>query len=145
MIFSGSNAINGKEVSHIDLILNGLIPKVKRSLELIIKSQTRRLSGRYRVGYPYAIQPKRTARGLLDVKIHIDHKWRETRLCPGVILVSEEDAWAEGGYTPRVYEDLFEKMYPKWTNRWAYVFHPVIINKALLWEQFLLLKKRKFR
>ena len=128
MIFSGSNVINGKEVSHIDLILNGLILKGKRSPELIIKSQTRRLSGRYIVGRLYAIQPKRTAKGLSDVKIHIDYKWRETRLCPGVILVSKEEAWAEGGYTPQAYENLFEKMYPGWTNRWAYEFHPVQVS-----------------
>ena len=126
VIFSGSKNINGRKIHHIEMILNGLVPEKRK--EFIIKSQTRRLSDRYIVGHEYSIQSKRTARVIPGIKIHIDHKWKETK----GISITKEDAWAEGGYTPQEYEDLFERMYPGWKTRWAYVFHPVFTDHISL-------------
>ena len=36
--------------------------------------------------------------------------------------ISKEDARAEGLYVPKEYEELYEKMYPSWRERWAYEF-----------------------
>ena len=36
--------------------------------------------------------------------------------------ITKNNALAEGGYTQFEYEDLYEKMYPGWTERWAYWF-----------------------
>ena len=87
------------------------------------KTQTRRDSDRYKVGKFYAVQPCRTCKGIPDGKILITAKRHEQRSDwpPGWRILRVE-AKAEGGYTPKAYEELYEKMHPDWTERWAYLF-----------------------
>ena len=47
-----------------------------------------------------------------EVKTHF-HKW---------YYVLEDEALAEGGYTPSEYEELYEKMHPDWKVRYSYLF-----------------------
>ena len=82
------------------------------------KTQTRRDSDRYEVGKTYSIQPCRTCRGITGGRIRIVQK-REEICCE---LISSEDAKAEGGYTPEEFERLYDKLHPKWLNRFAYTF-----------------------
>ena len=98
MIFSIGN--------HIELIVKGL------------KTQTRRQSDRYEVGKLYSIQPERTAKAIPQGKIRILEKLRE----PWPYTISINDAKAEGGYTPQKFEQLYEKIHPKWHQRFAYTF-----------------------
>jgi len=90
------------------------------------KTQTRRSSGRYEVGKFYAIQPTRTSKAIPDGKILIIKKQKEYRIDG----ISDFDAKAEGGYTPKEYEILYEKMHPFWNTRYAYTF--MFIKKELL-------------
>lgn len=91
---------------HIEQIKNGT------------KTQTRRPSDKYRVGNFYAIQPGRGKPGITDGKILILAKRRETNK----LMIMPDEARAEGGYTPRQYEKLYDKMYPGWVERWSYLF-----------------------
>jgi len=98
MIFAKAN--------HIELIKQG------------VKTQTRRQSGKYRVGHLYSIQPCRTCKGIPDGKIRITEKYAEWFPHP----ISHKDAQAEGEYTPREYEQLYQQMYPDWGIRYVYMF-----------------------
>lgn len=87
-------------------------------IQLGYKTQTRRPSGKYQLGKTYAIQPGRGKKGIPEGRICIINKWEES----WNQLVTGEEANAEGRYTVREYEDLYEKMYPSWEWRWAYEF-----------------------
>jgi hypothetical protein len=91
---------------HVEQIVNG------------VKTQTRRDSDRYEVGKTYAIQPFRTAKADSRGRILITHKWLETWFDH----IHPVDAYAEGCYTVREYEALYEKLHPRWDERWAYEF-----------------------
>jgi len=96
---------------HVDMIRNGT------------KTQTRRLNrGIYQVGGDYAVQRKRGVKAELDIRIVIDAITHEYK---GAIPISNEDAWAEGGYTPEEYEKTFRELNPKWDGwaRWVFEFH----------------------
>ena len=41
---------------------------------------------------------------------------------PALWHILKWQAEEEGGYTPEEYEDLYEKMYPGWEIRYAYIF-----------------------
>ena len=124
MIFSGTSP-NGKK--HFDMVLDGS------------KTRTTRLSDRYKEGKDYAIQPKRTKEGIKGYRIVIDKKREERCPLPGMVtggyfrreLISKKDAIKEGGYTPEVFEEVFEKIFPKWDGRkrWAYEFHVIEVRK----------------
>lgn len=83
-----------------------------------VKTQTRRSSGRYKLGRKYSIQPGRTQKGILEGKIIIIDKTLE--VWPFVIRL--DDAKAEGGYTPEEFEKLYRMMHPNWGERYAYTF-----------------------
>ena len=117
---------------HIDMIRNGLsyIPPASvlyHPMPLrIIKTQTRRLNrGAYKVGKDYAVQRKRGVKAEPDIRIVFDRIWGD------IDYISNEDAWAEGGYTPMEFEELFRKLNPKWDRflRWAFEFHVVEVQK----------------
>ena len=119
MIFSGVNPDGRK---HFDMVLEGT------------KTRTTRLSDRYQRGKDYAIQPKRTKKGIESYRIVIDKKRKECRGLTYVgigFLITPKDAKAEGGYTPEEFEEVFRKLHPKWDGRerWAYVFHVVEVRK----------------
>lgn len=95
------------EADHISQIIAGT------------KWQTRRSSLRYQVGKTYSIQPKRTAKGIQEGRIRIIEAHTELK---GINIISRSDALAEGKYTPREYEKLYEKLNPNWVSRWAYTF-----------------------
>lgn len=97
----------------------GSIEKIKNRT----KTQTRRPTDRYEVGKTYAIQPKRTAKGIPDGRVKILRKITERSNI--FFTISTYDAFKEGGYTPEEFESLYEKMYPKWTTRYAYKFEYV--------------------
>jgi len=87
------------------------------------KTQTRRPSDKYKVGSLYAVQPGRGQHGIPEGKILIRAKIVEEKHSnPMWYRVLPDAAKAEGGYTPEEYEALYEKMYPGWTTRWAYLF-----------------------
>jgi hypothetical protein len=103
------------------------------------KTQTRRPSDRYGVGRVYAVQPGRGRHGIPDGKIHIVAKIREWKPdlddLPRAAIFARQwrqaeagypiwklYAQAEGGYTPEEFEELYEEMYPGWTERYAYSF-----------------------
>ena len=87
------------------------------------KTQTRRTSDRYEIGKFYAVQPCRTCKGIPDGKILITAKRLEQKSDwpPGWRILPVE-AKAEGGYSPKAYEELYEEMHPGWMERWAYLF-----------------------
>lgn len=103
---------------------------------LIIKTQTRRPNrGIYKVGRSYAVQRKRGVKAERGIRIVMDDIWREirddepertnTKLMP----ISVEDAWAEGGYSPTEFEEVYERIYSKGGNsRWAYKYHVVKVE-----------------
>lgn len=100
-----------------------MIFSVGDHIEAIIfgdKTQTRRKSGTYMVGKTYSIQPGRTKRGIPEGRILITNKIEEWRLDEGII--SKSDAQAEGGYTPKQFEELYIRMDKLWTLRYAYTF-----------------------
>lgn len=101
--------------NHIEDILRGT------------KTQTRRNSGRYKIGKTYAIQPCRTCKGIPDGRILIKEKWLEDKM-EYPVMISWGDAQAEGGYAPQNYESLYEGMHPSWVARWAYEFEFVSHN-----------------
>ena len=108
-------------------------------IQLATKTQTRRPSDKYQIGQLYAIQPGRNEKGIPEGKIYIGQKFKEYKPdLENVPLHAEfvrgwksleagyplrrDDAEQEGGYTVFEYEELYEKMYPGWTERWAYWF-----------------------
>jgi hypothetical protein len=101
-----------------------------------VKTQTRRINrGIYKVGKSYAVQPKRGAKAEEDIRIVMDRIWEETPKywCGSYygFCISQEDARAEGNYSPKEYEELFYKLNPKWDafGRWVFKFHPVRIDR----------------
>jgi hypothetical protein len=97
------------------------------------KTQTRRPTDRYEVGKTYAIQPGRGKKGIPEGRILILEKWEEWSKIP-VDYLDQYDAQAEGGYTPKDYETLYERMYPSWKIRWAYGFEFVPNGKEGMQE-----------
>lgn len=102
MIFSIGN--------HIEMIKSGQ------------KTQTRRQSDYYKVGYSYSIQPGRRKAGIAEGRIKITNKVKEYSTCS---VISGKDAWDEGRYTPLKFEELYSRMYSGWFVRWAYTFEYV--------------------
>ena len=100
--------------------VDGSIEKIKNGM----KTQTRRPNHRYQVGKTYAIQPGRTKSGIPDGRIEITHKWMESDHPANIKgrVITPLNAQKEGGYTRQDFEELYEKMYPNWTQRWAYEF-----------------------
>ena len=86
------------------------------------KTQTRRPSGIYKEGKEYAIQPGRGKHGIPDGKIRVINKRREYKSNIFHYPITAGEAHAEGGYTSDEYEGLYERMYPRWKVRYAYVF-----------------------
>lgn len=130
---------------HINMIRNGLktyppIPHIPP--KFYVKTQTRRVNrGIYQVGKDYAVQRKRGVKAEEDIRIVMDDIWEEDGLgiaggIPAVgnrendVYISKEDAWAEGGYSPRQFEELFNVLNPKrdWT-RWVFEFHVIAVQK----------------
>ena len=93
------------------------------------KTQTRRPSDKYKVGNFYAIQPARGQPGIPDGKIYIAAVRKEVKKegpawfeSPEWFFILPNEAKDEGGYTPKEFEILYEKMYPSWRTRYAYLF-----------------------
>ena len=134
--------------SHIAMIRNGLALRGAYVLPLghIIKTQTRRINRSYyqveserkkphEMGY--AVQSKRGVKGEPDIRIVMDRIWEESTaefhredstVYP--ILISKGSAWAEGGYTPMEYEEVYLKLNPKGNRfrRWAFKFHVIKVR-----------------
>ena len=131
-------------LGHIDMIRNGLDkgdalaridPNLYQTMPLtIIKTQTRRLNrGIYKVGKDYAVQRKRGVKAEPDIRIVIDMIWEEEveEVDEREVIISKEDAWAEGGYTPTEFEDLFADLNLEWLgwSRWAFEFHVIEVQR----------------
>ncbi|MHA1168683.1 MAG: hypothetical protein ACTSRU_12725 [Candidatus Hodarchaeales archaeon] len=103
------------------------------------KTQTRRSNNRRKRGKLYAVQAGRTKKGIPEGKIYMGmvvKEWkpdlsdipehatfaRSYRRMESGYPISVSDAKAEGGYTPFDYEELYEKLFPKWAERWRYDF-----------------------
>ena len=98
------------------------------------KTQTRRASDKYKVGNLYSIQAHRGAEGIPDGKILILAKREEIKTPdPRWYCLLENEAQAEGGYTPEEYEELYEKMHPGWENRHSYLFE--YVRKKGVWHK----------
>ena len=144
-------------IGHINMIRNGLFydfaskpefseyvkgmypPRYKSgTYPLLIKTQTRRLNrGIYQVGKDYAVQRKRGVKAEPDIRIVMDRIWEEQITPPYDIrdnliysIISEESAWAEGGYTPEEFEKLFRKINPNWYGiiRYGFGFHAIKVQ-----------------
>lgn len=96
---------------HVELIKTNLKIETRRGPEAY---------DRYQVGKTYAIQPKRTAKGIAEGRILIANKWLEWKKLN--YPISTIDAIREGSYTPEDYEKLYEKLKPKWSIRAAFLF-----------------------
>ena len=95
---------------HIEMIRNGT------------KTQTRRYTGlHYKEGRTYAVQPGRGKKAVPDIRIRIVRKREE--IPP--FNITDDDAIAEGGYTPEEYEALYLSLYPKSALRWVLTFEVV--------------------
>jgi len=125
--------------------VKGLYPPryLSGSYPLIIKTETRRISrGIYQIEAErkkphylgYAVQRKRGVPAESDIRIVMDKIWEEKTAefhredCTvHPLLISKESAWAEGGYTPVEFEELFLKLNPKRNRfrRWAFKFHAI--------------------
>jgi len=106
-------------------------PEHIEQIKNVTKTQSRRVNrGVYQVGKDYSVQPGRGKKGIQGLRIVMDDiseelvsfsigKWRP------FVPLSEEDARAEGGYTPIQYEEEFRRLYPDWDGirRWAFKFH----------------------
>ena len=99
------------------------IPNHIEQIKSGTKTQTRRRSDKYKVGNFYTIQPKRGVKGIPEGKIFIHSKHIEVK-SPLMMTwyILPDEAIAEGGYNPESYEELYEKMYPNWVERWCYLF-----------------------
>ena len=131
---------------HIEMIRNGLLYRLlynetePRKAKGIVKTQTRRLNrGIYKVGKDYAVQRKRGVKAEPDIRIVMDRIWEEEITPPYDIrimshpyaILSEGDAWAEGGYSPTVFEQLFRELNPNWKGitRYGFEFHVIEVRK----------------
>jgi len=131
---------------HIDMIRNGLqtYPPLPSHIlpKFCVKTQTRRLNrGIYQVGRNYAVQRKRGVKAEAGIRIVMDEIWEEDGLgiaggIPAVgnrerdDYISEEDAKAEGGYTPLQFEELFNVLNPKrGGTRWVFKFHVIEVTE----------------
>ena len=137
---------------HIEMIRNGL-SCIKPSAILyhpmplrIVKTETRRPNrGIYQVEAErkkphkigYAVQCKRGVSAEPDIRIVMDRIWEEQITPPYDIrdnltysIISEESAWAEGGYTPEEFEKLFRKINPNWYGiiRYGFGFHAIKVQ-----------------
>ena len=125
---------------HIEMIRNGLyliFTDGNGDPTTVVKTETRRLKrGIYQVGKDYAVQRKRGVKAEPDIRIVIDRIWEEHPIGSffsanggsfTVFHISEEHAWAEGGYVPAEFEDVFHKLNPKFSgwSRWAFKFHVI--------------------
>ena len=124
---------------HIQMIRNGLSASKYHSYIPVVKMQTRRLNrGIYQVGKDYAVQRKRGVKAEPDIRIVMDRIWEEQIIPPYDIrmmshpyaILSEGDAWAEGGYTPEVFEGLFRELNPNWNGiiRYGFEFHVIEVQ-----------------
>ena len=127
---------------HIEMIRNGLQNRHIQILQLIpevVKTQTRRVNrGVYKVGKDYAVQKRRGAKAEPDIRIVMDRIWEERCISLGIYLpvrfynyISDESAWAEGGYTPEEFEKLFREINPNWNGiiRYGFEFHVIEVQK----------------
>ena len=126
---------------HIEMIRNGLHPPIPQSgyLSFPLKTQTRRVNrGIYKTGKDYAVQSKRGVKAESDIRIVMDRIWEEEitppydiREDPSYAVISMEDAWAEGGYTPLEFDEIFRKLNPKWDGiiRYGFKFHVIEVRK----------------
>ena len=135
---------------HIQMIRNGLDSRFtdeKGKSLIIVKTQTRRIKrGIYKLESErkkphkigYAVQRKCGVTAEPDIRIMMDRIWEEiiaefhredSTVYP--ILISKGNAWAEGGYTPTEYEEIYLKLNPKGNRfrRWAFEFHVVEVLK----------------
>ena len=131
---------------HIDMIREGLYSPIPGT---IVKTETRRLNrGVYQIEAQrkkphkigYAVQLKRGVKAEPDIRIVMDRIWEERAgsflittedtTYPTELLISNESAWAEGGYTPDKYEKVFRDLNPNWDGwtRWAYKFHAIKVR-----------------
>lgn len=105
-----------------------MIFSVDDSIEKIkagTKTQTRRPTDRYLVGKDYAVQLGRTKPGIPEGRIRMLKKSSESWKPKDRPAISRSDARKEGGYIPAHFEQLYEKMYPGWIERYAYEFEYV--------------------
>jgi len=87
------------------------------------------------VGKVYTVQPCRTCKGMPEGKILIRAKIIElNHPNPAWGWIMEDDAKAEGGYTPEEYEKLYNKMHPGWEKRYAYLFQYYTTEEIELME-----------
>lgn len=140
-------------LGHINMIRNGLFyhfaskpefseyikgmypPRYKSgAYPLLIKTETRRPNrGIYQVGKDYAVQPKRGVKAEPSIRIVMDRIWKEEAekfVDECEVVISKESAWAEGGYTPTEFEELFANLNPEWLgwSRWAFKFHVIMVQ-----------------
>lgn len=115
---------------HIEMIRNGTKTEIRRPNR-----------GIYQVGRDYAEQARVKAE--IDIKIVINKIRKETGKSVLVsrsgrkhttareICITKPDAWAEGNYTPSLYELDFRNVYPKWNgfSRWVFEFHVIEVRK----------------
>lgn len=80
------------------------------------KKQIRRDSGRYEVGDIISLSSEDPSVLLHKIKIIEKKMERRNR------RITVVDARKEGGYTPKEFEDLYDKIYPNWKKRYAYTF-----------------------
>ena len=129
---------------HIDMIRNGLSYIKPANIlyhpapQRIVKTQTRRLNrGIYQVGKDYAVQRKRGVKAEPDIRIVMDRIREEKCISLGIYVpvrffnyISDKDAWAEGGYIPSQFEEVFAKLNPKWErgSRWVFEFHVIEVQ-----------------
>lgn len=114
-----------------------MIFSVDGSIQKIIdrtKTQTRRPTDTYQVGWTYAIQPGRGQKAIPEGRIKIVRKEFEVKGIGGnppwpfPYDITPHEANAEGGYTPEEFEALYEKMHPDWSERFAYEFQFIPSN-----------------
>jgi hypothetical protein len=110
------------EPNHIAFIRNGL-PTIEQCKPILIKTQSRRQNrGIYKVSKSYAVQRKRAVKSEGDIRIVMDRIWEEFN------NISLHDAYAEGGYLPSEFEEVYSKLNPgNWASRWCFEFHVVKI------------------
>jgi len=119
-----------------------MIFNVKGHIQKIIsgeKTQTRRSSNRRKKDRVYTVQYNRGKKGIPEGKIIISmvhREWkselsdipehaqfaRSWRRMESGYPISKHNAKAEGGYTTFEYEELYEELFPNWTERYAYFF-----------------------
>ena len=129
-------------LGHIQMIRNGLLrtkPSDILTPQRIVKTQTRRPKrGIYKVGKDYAVQRKRGVKAEPDIRIVMDRIREEKCISLGIYVpvrffnyLSDKDAWAQGGYTPSQFEEVYAKLNPKWNreSRWVFEFHVIKVRR----------------